>query len=181
MAFSALLWALQISGHQAPQPAEAQRITQALAETVPTVTRWDVTVQRESSDSVSTYQCKYGPVQRLYVRDGQTYLYTSGTWYRVTANHSHAACSSDLQWAFTVLVNHLQQRDLVAQGKLIDGQPIDQFRYLTPGGRQEQVVSTVWVNRHTGLIVRLQRVTLRGSHVVEREFADYRYDYQRSP
>src|SRR5437588_12640901 len=40
-ALSVLLWALQISGHQTPQAAEAARITRALVQSAPTVTGWN--------------------------------------------------------------------------------------------------------------------------------------------
>lgn len=181
VALSLLLWSLQIAGHQAPRVAEAARITQALAKTVPTVTAWNATVHQEGKDSASSFQCRFGPVQRLYLRDGRTYLFSGGHWYWVTVGRSAAPCSGDLQWAFAMLASHYVQRNMVAEGQVIDGQSTDVIRYVVVEKSVTRVVSTAWVNRQNGLVVRLERVESVAGKVVESESVDYRYNYQRTP
>ena len=181
---SILLWALQISGHQSSQAAEAARITQALTRTVPTVTMWQVqlTLRQVRDDSTSSYQCvvKFHPDERLYLRNGQVYLYFAGAWHQVTLDQAGSQCPADWQWAFTSLPARLSQdHPTFAPARSIDHRPTEQISYTVAVPGQPRIVKTaMWVDRQTGLVLRLERVTLESGKVIERDSANYHYGYR---
>src|SRR5437763_11550947 len=84
VALFAVLAAIQISGHQSTESAQAAQITRALSHTVPTITAGQVNVQHERGDSTMSLPCpatRLGKDQRLVMRDGRTYWYSGGQWY----------------------------------------------------------------------------------------------------
>lgn len=176
----AVLGGLQVTGHDGTRQAEAARLPQALAQTMPTVTSWQVSVHRERGSTASWYLCPGPHGQRLYLRGDHLYLYSGGTWYLLSTGPSNAPCSPDLVWAFALLPQRLAQGHAqFLPASALDGRPADEIRYVLSGAGASRVQATAWVDRQSGLLLRLERVTVRNGQIVERESADYRYDYQR--
>jgi hypothetical protein len=178
IAFSVLLWAVQVSGHQKSQAALAADITRALDRTVPTVTGWQVTLRQTRGNATVDYRAdqtlKAG--ERLYIRNDKTYFYSQGKWYVVTPEKAGGSFSTGWQWAFAALPARLTQRDLIARpGRAIDGRSTEKIIYTTRTSPREHSVMTAWIDRQSGLVLRLERVTFRNGSVVERDTADYRY------
>jgi hypothetical protein len=179
LACSVILWALQISGHQRAQAAEAARITTALRQTVPTVTQWQFTVRRNGPDGQGYARCSVplGPSQRLYMgKDGQAFIYAAGKWWQVSAVPSTRSCPAAFQWAFATLPLRLSQVNFeVLAERRIDGVPSDGLRYGVERAGKKTADVTVWISHATGLVVRMQKSVYRGGRVVERDVADYTY------
>jgi len=177
-----VVWALQISGAQSPQAAEAARITKALVRTVPTVTGWQVTMHQEFANSTSSYECSV-PLQRgqsLYIRGSSTYLHSYGAWYRIPTTRRGARCSSSWEWSFVTLPSRLAQRSFaIVAGPRIEGRQTEGIRYRLHGPNNQQIQATAWVDVKSGLVLRLQRTVLRGSQLLERDAADYTYETSR--
>ncbi len=180
--FSVLLWALQLSGHPSPQAAEAARITRALVRSVPTVTSWRVTVQQERGNAMVSSQCAVPAGYRIYIRDDQSFVYSGGRWYQLTGSWQRLAmsrlsaqCPVDFQWAFALLPNHLarQPSSILPRKK---GDRFDRIHYSVAGSKGIHSELTAWINRKSGLLLRLNRVVMRGNSVVERDVAVYRYE-----
>ena len=172
---SLMVWGLPIAGHAPTQAAVAARITRALARTAPTVTAWQVTINRRRGDSDLSAQCnpKLTSGQRLYFRGDRAYLWSSGTWYQITPSASQ--CVGGLDWAFATLPSSLSHnRFALLPGRTIDGRQTDGLRYaMTRKGTQ--YTSTFWVDHGTGLVLLIRRVERRAGNVVERDTAHYHY------
>ncbi|MGH2447652.1 MAG: hypothetical protein ACRDFS_03500 [Chloroflexota bacterium] len=173
-----IVGALQIGGAQTPQGAEAARITAALARTVPTVTSWQVQLQRTTSRTASSSGCIV-PVlpstDHLYMRAGIPYLYSNGTWYRVSPQSRRGDCPSGLEWAFVSLPSNLARyHATIHPSRSVEGQSAERVSYavsLTTGMMRVQA----WVSTRTGLVLRLNRVLVRHGRVIERDSAVYSY------
>jgi hypothetical protein len=172
-----ILGALQATGHHDPQAAEAARLTRAMARTVPTLTSWDVALHRDHRNDTSSFAWKARlSGKRLVVRGRQTYLRSSNQWFAITADETHARRLFDWQWGFAILPTRLarNQFKLVAS-RIIDGRSVEGVRYMLARTASETIVATAWVDPKTGLVMRLQRDVMGGGRVVERDWADYRY------
>lgn len=173
-----VLSGLQISGHETTTSAEAAHMTQALARTVPTVTAWQTTVQRHRADNVSSYlyPATLRPGQQLYLsvrhdmRGSAAYLYSNGHWYPV---------AQTWPWAFLALPSYLAHPHLTFLGRrTIAGHVTEGFRYVQQDAHGQTIALSNWVDRKTGLILHMERLISRGGAVIERDTADYRYNYR---
>lgn len=172
---SVVVWGLPIVSQTPSQAAVAARITRALAQTAPTVTAWQVTVERQRGDADLSTQCnpRLTSTQRLYIRGDRAYLWSNQTWYQVTPSASQ--CVGGLDWAFATLPSSLSHNNFsLLHGRVIDGRQTDGIRYTVAHGSREYT-STFWVDRQTGLVLLIQRVQRQGSKIVERDTAHYRY------
>jgi hypothetical protein len=171
LALSVFVWSLQIWGHQPTTAAEAARLTQALARTVPTVTSWQWTVHRHGAEGgVIREQSRLTSDRELYIRDGKPYLYLGGRWAVVTSGQS------TWQWAFATLPSHLLDGSFNLVGKrTIAGHETEGIRYDVSGVSGQDIVATAWVDESTGLLVQLNRAQVAGTRVIQRETIDYRY------
>lgn len=171
-----LIWSLQVAGHRSVPTA--QDLTQALAKTVPTVTAWQVTVHQEQSNSAQNVLCP-GPLHPggLYVRNNIVYLWVANRWYQVPANAPNdPRCPPYWQWVYAVLPQQLAHHQVqLSGGQTIGGKRTEQIRYSAQAGLGKIVKTSVWVDQRTGLLLKLQRVTLQGATVVNRVTALYRY------
>lgn len=178
---SVLFWLMPIiSGHQSLQAVEAARVTQALARTAPTVTEWRWTLRETVDGRTTTAPWQYGfsPYQRLYVRYGQCYLYSDGHWYLAPSAPLDARRlqASAWGWVFANLPRRLaRHRFVLLPDRLVDGHAVEGFRFSLPSGQNVSVVATAWVDRRSGLIVRLERQLVGGEKVIEQDVADYSY------
>lgn len=179
--FSVMVWLAPLVGSQNPQAAEAARLTSALARTAPTVTAWQFTLRysgphhstlvRRRSSTLAWYQ-------RLYIRNGGAYLYSGGKWQVIPASQPIMPSSTYFywQWAFARLPKRLSDHKFaVLTPRLVDGVMADGLRYQLPSQHGAVAVATAWVDRKTGLVLRLERDVTRGHTVVEHDVADYRY------
>jgi hypothetical protein len=172
-----LLGALQATGHHDPQAAEAARLTRAMARTVPTLTSWNVALHRNHRNDTSSFAWKAQlSGKRLVVRGRQTYLRVGRQWFAVTADETHARRLFDWQWGFAILPTRLahNQFTLVAPRR-IDGRSLEGVRYVLARATQQSIVATAWVDPSSGLVMRLDRDVINHGHVVEHDWADYRY------
>lgn len=172
-----LMGALQATGHHDPQAAEAARLTRAMAHTVPTLTSWNVALHRDHSNETSSVAWKARLAgKRLVVRGRQTYLKINHQWFAITADETHARRLFDWQWGFAILPTRLarNQFTLVASRK-IDGRLVEGVRYVLAQSGGQSIVATAWVDPTSGLVKRLERDVIRGTHTVERDWADYTY------
>jgi hypothetical protein len=173
---------LQISGHRPAQTAEAARLAQALAQTAPTVTAWQWTLHQVRGNAPATYGCSlyFNANQRLYVwpSDGyRVYLYSSARWYQVTAPTHGSGCQSNWQWAFVLLPADLEgAKPAITPWKPVAGEPSERIVYTRSSSTGVRVRVTAIVGRDSGLVRHLERLTLRGGRVLERDSADYRYE-----
>jgi len=184
VACSFVIWALQITGHQSPQAAEAARLSRVLSYSVPSVTRWTVQVTlhevRDNAASVQSCSVLLKPDERVYVANRRAYFYSYGKWYQVT--RATSKCLPDWQWGFAELAVRLADRDNPPDFRPageVNGQPAEQVSYIVNKPNHVQVVMTALVEKRTGLVRRLQRLTTESGKVVEEASADY--DYQRMP
>ncbi len=169
-----------LSGQQAAPSAEAARITAELVRTVPTVTGVQLTYYRERAGVAEEYQCLPQQGQHLYIRDGRTYIFTQNRWYQLNTLSSSGRCPQDWQLAFASLPARLAaHRFSVLPAQRVDGIRTIGIRYTMAAGSNERIVVTAWVDRTTGLIMRLVRVRVRAGDIVARDVADYQY--QRTP
>jgi hypothetical protein len=169
---------LQPAGRQPVPVAGAAGLNAALARSAPTVTAWQVTVQTQRPDSADSYQCvvPLRASQHLFIRNGQPFLFSAGTWWRVTYHDSGRGCPSSYQWAFAQIAQHLVRRDFVIlSNRQLRGLSTVGLRYASRDGGGNRVVATAWVDRSTGLLTRLERRVFKGQRVVESDFADYSY------
>ncbi len=172
-----LVGTLQATGHHDPQAAEAARLTRAMARTVPTLTSWNVALHRDQSNDTSSVAWKARLAgKRLVVRGRQTYLRTAHQWFAITADETHARRLFDWQWGFAILPNRLARNQFTLVAPLtIDGRVVEGVRYVLARSNTQSIVATAWVDPASGLVKRLERDVMRGSHVVERDWADYTY------
>ena len=172
-----ILGALQATGHHDPQAAEAARLTRAMARSVPTLTSWNVALHRNHQNDTSSFAWKAQlSGKRLVVRGRQTYLRIDRQWFAVTADEIHARRLFDWQWGFAILPTRLarNQFTLVAPRR-IDGRSVEGVRYVLAHGATQSIVATAWVNPSSGLVMRLDRDVINRGHVIEHDWADYRY------
>jgi hypothetical protein len=176
---SVVLWSLQIAGHQPAQSAEAARLDQALARSVPLITGWSVVLREQSADSSSTIVCQQHD-QRLFLRGDRSYLFRNNRWYELTRNAngtvSAPGCSFDLQWAFFFLPEQLT----ASHGFSILSSPrrgaaLEVVQYTSRRPDNATVKVTAWVEKTTGLVAHLNQVVSKGTTVLERDSAEYRY------
>lgn len=180
---SIVFWLVPIiSGHQTPQAVEAARITSALGRTAPTVTHWRWTLRQTVNGRTTTAPWEYGfsAYQRLYVRYNRAYLYSNGRWYLAPAaplgSREPQTRASAWQWAFANLPARLARHDFtLLPARSVDGHTVEGFRYTLQSSANVQTRATAWVDRRSGLVVRLERLITRGRRVIERDVADYRY------
>lgn len=169
-----------LPGQQATPAVEAARITAELVRTVPTVTGVQLTYYRERAGVSEQYECLPQQGQHLYLRDGRTFIFTHGRWYQLDRLSSSGRCPQNWQLAFANLPARLAaHRFSVLPAQRVAGIRTIGIRYTMAPGRGEQIVVTAWVDRTTGLIMRLVRVRMRSGSVVARDVADYQY--QRTP
>lgn len=175
--FGLVLGALQATGHHNPQAAEAARLTRAMARSVPTLTSWNVALHRDHRNETSSFAWKTRlSGKRLVVRGRQTYLRTRNQWFAITADETHAARLFDWQWGFAILPNRLARNQFsLVSPKVIDGRALEGIRYVLARTPRETIVATAWVDQGTGLVMRLQRDVVSGTRLIERDWADYRY------
>jgi len=176
----AMIWALQVSGHRSPQLAEAQRISAALVRAVPTVTSWKVTAHQQGQNvsSVTTFGVQLTPDQEIYIRAERgtyrSYFYSGGQWSEVRDGQSIAPSGVAWQFAFATLPQRLASHRFVL---LTSSQPnTEGIRYSLPERHGIRIQVTAWIDRTTGLAKRLERDVIRGNRVIERDWADYRYE-----
>lgn len=168
------------SGHQATPSVEAARITAVLARTVPTVTGVQLTYHRQRAGMSEEYRCLPQGGQHLYIRDGRTYIYTHNRWYQLSRLSSAGQCPQSWQLAFASLPARLAaHRFSLLAPRTVRGVSTIGIRYAVVSRSGGRVVVTAWVDRATGLIMRLIRVQIVGGRIVARDIADYRY--QRIP
>lgn len=179
IAASVMLWILPaVSGHQTPQAAEASLITRALTRTAPTVTGWQWTLheQRGESTRVVRLQSQLTGDQALYVHYGQAYLYSGGKWQIVSTGQPLTPRVADWQWGFTWLPSRLAKHDFtLLPDRVIDTRRVVGIQYTIAPSSAAQIVFTAWVDRSSGLVMRLTRVEVSRQRVVARDVADYRY------
>ena len=175
-----LVWVLQASGQGSPQLAEAQRISAALVRELPTVTSWKVTAHQEGQNvsSVTTYRVHLTPDQEIYIRaergSYRSYFYSGGQWSEVRDGQSIAPSGVAWQFAFATLPQRLARHRFVL---LTSSQPnTEGVRYSLPAQHGFRIRVTAWIDRTTGLAKRLERDVIRGNRVIERDWADYRYE-----
>lgn len=175
LALGAVLWGLDINGHQKTQSAEAARITRALQQSTPRLVNWQVNLHQVRSDTSVSYQCAVplGRARHLYVRADGAYLEAGGTWYRVTASMASAQCPAEFQWAFAMLPSRLLHHDYVVLPGATPASERIRYSMIRPGRVHVQMV--VQVDRNTGLVQRLDRSVYRGRDLVEHDTADYKY------
>lgn len=182
VAFSMLLVGLQVSGHENARTVEAAPIIRALARTAPTVTAVQSTVHERSITSKGTYrgQRTLGPDQRLYISHHHAYLYDGGKWELLALGQLAEPSTSTtawLWWAFSELPARLacQACNSFVGERTIRGKRATGILFTVSGGGNAQVAVTAWVDRATGLVLRLERVVTRGKGVIEQDSADYQY------
>jgi hypothetical protein len=168
-----------LAGHQSPQAAEAQRLTPALMRYVPTITGWEWTVQETVGKSTRVLRSRssLNARQRVYVFYGQVYLWDRGTWSQpATDITGREPSSQDWQWGFTLLNRPLATQDfaILPQAR-IDGVNTEGIRTTLAISGQRAVAVTFWVERPTGLVLRLERDVTVGSREIEHDVVDYRY------
>ncbi len=177
----ALVWALQVSGHRDTQAALAARISRALAQTVPTVTAWQVTVEESRGSTESSYTCL--PIRlgrrRLYVRDSRLYLYAN-RWFQVTPASVGTGCPATWQWAFRGMTLQRDKPVITPDGR-IAGHATDLLVYSPRRAGRLTYQARAWVDRRTGLVLRLQTSEARGTRVVAVSQASYSYGIQSRP
>jgi|SRR5579872_4737370 len=180
---SVVLWGLQISGHQQPQTAEAARITQALARTAPTLTRWHWTLTVSAAHrtpAVLRWQFALSPTQRLDVQSGRLLLFTDGQWRRISADPVDNPSLSDWNVAFAALAVQLSHvhYSLLAT-RIIQGHRTEGIRFATAPNPSTRVLTTLWVDPTSGLVLHIDRVKTLRNRVVEHDAVDY--EYGRAP
>lgn len=177
LVFGVILGTLQATGHHNPQAAEAARLTRAMARTVPTLTSWNIALHRDHSNDTSAFAWKARlSGKRLVVRGRQTYLKSNSQWFAITVDETHARRLFDWQWGFAILPTRLARNQFTLVPKrVIDGRSVEGVRYMLDQSKGQTIVATAWVDPSTGLVMRLQRDVMHGTHVVERDWADYRY------
>jgi hypothetical protein len=177
LVFGLIIGALQATGHHDPQAAEAARLTRAMARTVPTLTSWNVALHRDHRNDTSSFAWKARlSGKQLVVRGRQTYLRTNNQWFAITADETHARRLFDWQWGFAILPTRLARNQFkLVTPRIIDGRSVEGVRYMLARTAKETIVATAWVDPKTGLVMRLQRDVMSGGRVVERDWADYRY------
>ncbi len=164
------------SGRQTTPAVEAARITQALTRTVPTVTSLRITLHRQrAGEDVQAHLVASLQGRRLFLRNGHAFIYVGSTWYQLTTRSSDGGLPS-WQWAFVSLPTHLAHAAFaILPARIVDGHHTVGVRYSLLPRPGVQAVYTAWVDRDTGLLVRLQRDEVVGTTLMERDFADYQY------
>lgn len=179
-ALALFLSGVGLSGQQAAPSAEAARLTAELVRTVPTVTGVQLTYYRERAGMAEEYQCLPQQGQHLYIRDGHTYVFTHNRWYQLNELSSSGRCPQNWQLAFASLPARLAaHRFSVLPAQRVDGIRTIGIRYTVVPRSGERIVVTAWVDRSTGLMMRLVRVRIRDGVTIARDVADYQY--QRIP
>jgi hypothetical protein len=180
LAATMMLWFLPVSGHQNAQAAMAQRITRALTRTAPTVTAWQWTLHRKDANGklrvIRLRTRPFGPYQRLYVKNGRTYLYYYGKWQLVSASVPRDKPQYFWVWAFAQLPERMatQHFSIVGERSLSAHLTVG-LRYTLATAGNKVVLATAWVDENTGLVVQLVRTTTVGGRQVQRDVADYHY------
>ena len=172
-----VLGGLQATGHHDPQAAEAARLTNAMARSVPTLTSWNVALHRNQRNNASAFVWRTQLAgKRLVIRGRQTYLRSNNRWFAITADEVKAQRLFDWQWGFAVLPTRLARNQFTLIGtRIIDGRPLEGVRYTLLRSARKSIVATAWVDSRTGLVMRLQRDVLIDGRSVEVDWADYRY------
>lgn len=179
-ALALFLSGVGLSGQQAAPSAEAARLTAELVRTVPTVTGVQLTYYRERAGMAEEYQCLPQQGQHLYIRDGHTYVFTHNRWYQLNELSSSGRCPQNWQLAFASLPARLAaHRFSVLPAQRVDGIRTIGIRYTVVPRSGDRIVVTAWVDRSTGLMMRLVRVRIRDGVTIARDVADYQY--QRIP
>lgn len=178
LACMVVVGALQISGRQAPQSADAARITTRLIASAPTVTGWQWTL-RQTRNGVPAVQRRGAPLrpyQRLYIRDGRSYLYSYGKWFLVVPQQGTGPAAFSWQWAIAAIADRLAQRKFThVPDKVIAGQLTYGIQYVVDKGAGDRVTVSAWLDRHSGLVSRLAASFWSHGKVVESDIADYTY------
>lgn len=180
IAVSLVLSGLQVSGHRQAQGAEAARLSRALARTVPTLTAWRVSVQQRRGSAVQSFPCSLTLQDRhLYIRGTSLYIY-AGRWFVVTPASVRASeCPEAWMWAFSAL--HTSGNVSVSAGGRIQGLAAEKIIYPPVRARGGTAQSILWVDRSTGLVLRLQSTERIGTRVVEQDQVEYTYGLRRAP
>jgi hypothetical protein len=107
-------------------------------------------------------------------------LRSGNHWFVVTADETHARRLVDWQWGFAILPTRLARNEFsLVKERVINGRSLEGIRYVLARTPEQSIVATAWVDPTTGLVMRLQRDVMSGQQVLERDWADYRY--QRTP
>lgn len=176
-----MLLLFSLAPRQSAQAAEAARITSALARSAPTVTAWQVTAQRQEGNAAESVQCDFPltPQQRIYVRNNRAYMYSSGTWYVLTPGSwtSSSGCGGQgqLQIAFALLPERLARGAFtLLPARVLHGRRVEGIRYGKTGAGRTVTV-TLWVDRHSGLVVEATRLVTAGGRELQRDIVAYAY------
>lgn len=177
-----LTWS--IVTHAPSDAVQAAQLSRALTQAAPTLTSWRVSVRHVAGQTATSVACPalpLGAAQRLYIRGGQTYLYSAGQWYRFTRDSLAQFCPApEMQWPFTAFAGRLASgRVAVSPVHLrLRGRNTVQVTYSAPAAHGATMTDTAWVEVHTGLVLRLESVVTRGGKVLEETEADYSYEYR---
>jgi hypothetical protein len=181
LAVSLTLFALQISGHQRTQTADAAHISQAFAHTVPSISgwRWTLHEQRGSAADAVQFRAVLNQWQALRIYYGHPYLYDRGHWTSIAWDMDRMANGiarpTDWEWAFAILPSLLGDRVTSLPGATLDGRPVVRFADVSRARGGQKVVVTAWVDAESGLVLRLDRTVRGGQRVLEHDVVDYRY------
>lgn len=181
LTISATLFALQISGHQRAQTADAARITQAFARSVPGIHEWRWTLheQHGRGEQAVQFRAVLASNQALRFYYGQPYLYDNGRWTRIAWNMARAANGirqpTDWEWAFAILPSLLKDRVSNLPGAVLRGRSVVRFADVLSAGRSRGVSVTAWVDAKSGLVLRIQRLVRQGTRLLESDVVDYSY------
>lgn len=163
---------------QQQQTAEAATLARVITNTVPTVVHWQWTVTREIHGKVTTNRLEFPlrPLQRIYISHHRVYLYDRGNWLMVRKQVPSAG-SDDWQWAFATLALRLSAGKgfTILPARRMNGERVLGIRYGVSSQRKRQTMATAWVDAHSGLMVRLDRVVRAGGKPVERDRVEYTY------
>jgi hypothetical protein len=174
----AVLIGLQVSGHQQPAAADAQRLSAAMVKTAPTVTGWQMTVTKHESNSADTRanQVRLTANEHFYILRWRGKLVP----YLYVGRHPHgipAEAAGTWQYVFALLPDRLKnhQARVLPETRSIHGRTAAGVQYMLTQGHGLLVRAVAWVDEKSGRVLSLEREVLRGGHVVEEDWAHYEY------
>lgn len=167
------------------QSVVAARLTRALTETVPKVTTWQWTLRHWTpAGGASIERRRLSTVQqRLYISGHQATLFIDANdrWYRAPTVSGRSAgqpyrSPSYWGWQIGALAQRLaSDRFTLAPARAVHGVMAEGIRYTIEGPGNQRAVATAWVDRISGLVLRLDLIATRAGRVIERDTADYQY------
>jgi hypothetical protein len=176
----AVVVGLQITGNQQTPHADAQKLSAAMAKTAPTVTGWHLTVTTHHSNSVDTRAVEY----RLTSNEHFYVLHWGGKLlpYLYVGKQPHgvpAETSGTLNWqyVFALLPARLasHQASVLRETRKVHAQTAIGVQYTLTQGSGLTVRAVAWVGQTNGRVLSLERQVLRGTRIVEEDWANYQY------